>query len=179
MTPDERPALPHLTTEFFSWIWYASEREEGRMDLGTDLGPVDFWVDERLSFRGPDEDKARAVLTGDNPSATLEARAALAGGKVVQDVRIGLRREGREYSLTIKGVHLDVAAAKLPAECKGAEDEVLYERMFLYEDLWFILRGLYRRFAAERASPDWASVHLPAMRSWASAARDEGEDADL
>ena len=40
--------------------------------------------------------------------------------------------------------------------------------MYLYEDLMFVLRALYARFAAERASADWATVHLPAMRVWAS-----------
>lgn len=167
MTADERPALPHLTSEFLLWLWYASERDQGRLELGGDEGWVDYWVDQRLAFRTPDEDKAKAVLTGDNPSATLEARAALAGGKIVQDLRLGLRRQGREYSLNLKGVHLDVAGAKLPTECKGGEDEVLYERMFLYEDLWFVVRCLYRRFATERASAAWASEHLPAMRAWA------------
>lgn len=168
MSEVERPALPHLTTEFLQWFWYASEREEGRVDLGEEGGIVDFWVDQRLSFRGPGEDRARAVLTGENPSAALEARAAIAGGKVVQDLQIGIRREGREYAAILRGPHLDVAAAKLPTECKGGEDEVLYERMFLYEDLFFVIRALYRRFAEERASPEWATVHLPAMRAWAA-----------
>lgn len=167
MSEMERPALPHLTTEFLQWLWWASEREEGRMDLGEDAGVVDVWVDQRLSFRGPGEDRARAVLTGENPSAALEARAALAGGKIVLDLQIGVRREGREYSAILRGPHLDLAAAKLPTECKGGEDEVLYERMFLYEDLFFVLRALYRRFAAERASPEWGSVSLAAMREWA------------
>ena len=170
MSMEETPALPHLASEFFTWAWYASEREEGRIDLGDDVGSIDFWVDARLSFRGPDEERARAILTGENPSATLEARAALAGGKVVQDVRLGLRREDREYSVTLKGVHFDLQAVKLPTECKGPEDEALYERMYLYEDLWFVLSALYTRFAGERASVEWDSVHLPAMRAWAAGA---------
>ena len=167
-TEEQRPALPHLTTEFMLWLWWVSEREEGRLDLGDDAGVIDLWVDQRLSFRGPGEDRARAVLTGENPSAALEARAALAGGKVVQDLQIGVRREGREYATILRGPTLDVAAAKLPTECKGGEDEVLYERMFLYEDLFFVLRALYRLFARERASPSWATEHLPALRAWAA-----------
>jgi len=51
---------------------------------------------------------------------------------------------------------------------------VLYERMFLYEDLFFVIRALYRRFAQERTSPDWAGVHLPAMRAWAAAGLEAG-----
>ena len=83
----------------------------------------------------------------------------------MQDLQIGVRREGREYATILRGPTLDVAAAKLPTECKGGEDEVLYERMFLYEDLFFVLRALYRLFARERASPSWATEHLPALRA--------------
>ncbi|MCB9781097.1 MAG: hypothetical protein H6742_21195 [Alphaproteobacteria bacterium] len=167
--PDPTPALPHLATEFFAWLWYASERDGGTFVLPGTEGVFLFWVDDRLSFRLPDEDKARAVLTGESAAATLEARAALAGGKVVRDLRLALKREEREYSVTLRGVHLDLQGAKLPAEL-GAKDEtseVLYERMFLLDELWFMVGALYRRFAAERTSDDWRSAHLAAMRRWA------------
>ena len=105
---DNAAALPHLTAEFFVWLWFASEREGGTMDVGEGVGLIDFWVDERLSFRSPDEDKPRAVLTGENTSTSAEARAALASGKVVRDLQLHLRREEREYSVTLRGAHLDV-----------------------------------------------------------------------
>jgi hypothetical protein len=169
------PAFPHLSLEFFVWLWYASEREGGSFFLGDELGRIDAWVDDRLAFRTADEDKVRAVMTGENAASTLEARAALAGGKVVADLRLNLRREEREYSVVLKGPHLDLQGAKLPAHQKGGEDELLYERMFLYEDLWFCIGALYRVFAVERASPDWGRGTVPAIRRWVGgAAADAG-----
>ena len=167
--PDPTPALPHLATEFFAWLWYASERDGGTFALG-DGSVFSFWVDDRLSFRLPDEDKARAVLTGESAAATLEARAALAGGKVVRDLRLALKREEREYAVTLRGIHLDLQGAKLPAELKAGDEaaEVLYERMFLVDELWFLVGALYKRFAEERTSAAWDTEHLPAMRSWAT-----------
>lgn len=172
--PDPTPAPPHLATEFFSWLWYASERDGGTFAIG-DGSVFTFWVDDRLSFRLPDEDKARAVLTGESAAATLEARAALVGGKVVRDLRLACKREEREYSVTLRGVNLDLQGAKLPAELKNADqpEEVLYERMFLLDELWFMVGALYRRFAQERTGADWDTEHLPAMRRWAAGA-DEG-----
>jgi hypothetical protein len=163
---DGTPAFPHLSLEFYLWLWYASEREGGSFWLGDELGRIDAWIDDRLAFRSPDEDKVRAVMTGENAAASLEARAALAGGKVVSDLRLHLRREEREYSVVLKGSHLDLQGAKLPAHQKGGEDELLYERMFLYEDLWFCVGALYRVFAAERVKPDWNKTTLTAMRAW-------------
>jgi hypothetical protein len=165
---DTAAALPHLTAEFFVWLWFASEREGGTMDVGQDVGLIDFWIDERLSFRSPDEDKPRAVLTGENTSTSAEARAALASGKVVRDLQLHLRREEREYSVTLRGANLDVCGLKFPQHAVDGEDELLYERMFLYEDVWTVIRALYRRFAKERVSGAWHRDVLPAIREFAA-----------
>ncbi len=163
-----RPALPHLSAEFFVWLWYASERDGGSMPHGD--GIVDVWVEDRLSFRTPDEDKVRAVMTGENAAASREARAALASGKVVRDLQVHLRNEEREYTLVLRGVHLDLAGLKLPPHAKDGEEELLYERMFLYEDVYAVLKSLYRRFAEERVSAAWSAATLPAIRRWAEGA---------
>ncbi len=169
--PDPTPAPPQLATEFFAWLWYASERDGGTFAL--DDGSVfTFWVDDRLSFRLPDEDKARAVLTGESAAASLEARAALLGGKVVRDLRLACKREDREYAVTLRGAHLDLQGARLPTELKAKDEvaEVLYERTFLLDELWFMIGALVRRFAEERSGADWVGEHLPRMRAWAGGA---------
>jgi hypothetical protein len=178
----EAKALPHLASEFFAWIWYTSEARRGTLDLGEGVGAVDFWVGSRISFRAVDEDKARAVVTGESPSTTLEARAALAGGKVVNDLRLVLRREDREYEVTLRGPYLDLHNVRLPAQVKPAagdgaenkngEDEILYERMYLYDELWFLLGALYARFAEERTGADWRTETLPSLKAWVGRGRD-------
>jgi hypothetical protein len=164
------PAHPHLATEFFVWLWYVTEREGGTVNLGEEGGVIEVFVDERISFRTRDEDKARAVLTGEDASPSLEARAAMASGKVVRDLRLRIRKEEREYSFTLKGNNLDLAGLKLPAHSPEGEDELLYERMFLYEEVWFLLRALYRRFAAERTAAEWGPGILHDMRAWVGGA---------
>ena len=166
---ESNPALPHLSTEFFIWLWFASERDGGTMSLLENVGVVDVWVEDRLSFRGLDEEKARTVVAGENTSSSLEARAALATGKVIRDLQIHLRREEREYSVTLRGVNLDLAGAKLPPHAGEGEDGLLYERMYLYEDLWFIIEGLYRQFARERTHASWKHT-LQAIRDWVAGA---------
>lgn len=168
MSEDGTPALPHLSTEFFIWLWYASERDGGTMALAENIGVVDVWVEDRLSFTGLEQEKARAVVTGDNAASSLEARAALATGKVVRDIQVHLRREEREYTVTLRGVNLDISA-KLPPHAGEGEDGLLYERMYLYEDLWFIIAGLYRRFAMERTHDSWPET-IRGIREWVAGA---------
>ena len=164
MDEQDTLVLPHLSLEFYVWLWYASERDGGTMDLGEE---VSVWVDERLAFQLPGETKARAVVTGDNTSTSLEAKAALASGKVVRDLQLHLQREEREYDLTLRGPNLDIVGLKLPPHSADGEDGLLYERMFLVEDVWSLLGKLYRRFAEERVGESWSTTILPAIREWA------------
>ena len=173
---DGPPQLPHLSSEFFVWLWFAAEREGGSMFFGEEIGVLDFWIEERLSFRSPDEDRPRAVMTGEDAATSLEARAALAGGKVVRDVQLHLRREEREYTVVLRGAGLDLSGLKFPTHATDGEDELLYERMYLYEDVWFIIRALYQRFATERTAAEWASRTLPAMRRWVAGGPAESSD---
>lgn len=164
----ERPFLQHLPSEFLTWVWFASERGGGTFDLGPELGRVDVWVDDRIAFRSVEDDRPRTVLTGENPSATMEAHAALAGGRVVRELRLALRREDREYSVSVKGAAFDIQGAKLPGMVKGGAEETLYDRMYCYEELVSLIGGLLARFAAERTADGWQDETMPAMRAWVS-----------
>jgi hypothetical protein len=163
------PIPPHLGSEFLVWLWYTSEQLQGRFTLPEPVGTVDVWVDDRLAFRPPGDAKITAVLTGENPSTTLEARAALAGGKVLQDLRIGMRRDDREFSATLRGAALDVAALKLPQVTSEGEDAAIFDRMFLYEEFILVLRALFDQFAKARVGRDWSGTVLPEMRRWLGA----------
>jgi hypothetical protein len=167
MSTEETGApLPHLGPEFYSWLWYASEAEGGTMSLEEEVGVVDVWVDERLAFQAPGEAKTRALMTGENTSTSPEAMAALASGKVVRDVQLHIRHGDHEFQLTLRGSQMDVSGLKLPPHSSDGEEELLYERMYLYEELWFVMGALYRRFAGLRTSEAWAEETLPAMRTW-------------
>ncbi|HNC96640.1 MAG TPA: hypothetical protein PKY30_07850 [Myxococcota bacterium] len=168
MNEEKDELLPgHIASDFYLWLWYRSETGGGHLDLG-EGEEVDFWVDDRISFRTPGEQKVSAVMTGEHPGGSPEARAALAGGKVLRDVRLALKREDREYMVTLKGPLIEVSGAKLPGLVKtGDTAEILYERMFLYEELGLMLRGLFRRFAELRTSDQWDRGVMPQLTAWA------------
>jgi hypothetical protein len=153
------PILAHLAGEFYAWVWWESERRGGSFSLGPPVGTVDVWVDERLAFRNADD-------------ATIEARAALAGGKVLQEIRIGVRRDDREFTVTLKGAAMHLAALKLPQVVTEGGEEVLFERVHLYEELCLVLQGLLTAFARARTEPTWQREVLPALHDWVLGADD-------
>lgn len=160
------PVIPHITGEFYTWLWWSSETQRAVFDLPDPIGRVELWVDERLAFRSPEDTKVVAIMTGDNPAATLEARAALAGGKVLHEIRVGIRRDDREYYATLKGPQAHMTALKLPQVVTEGGEEVLYERVHLYEEICFVLAGLFREFARLRTGSAWQSDVQPALQSW-------------
>jgi hypothetical protein len=163
---DGLPIPPHVSGEFYAWLWWASEERGAAFDLPDPVGRVDVWVDDRLAFRLPNDNKVSAVMTGENPAETLESRAALAGGKVLQELRIGIRRDDREFSVTLKGPAMHLAQAKLPQVVTEGGEEAMFDRMHLYEELCLIVAGLFREYAAVRASLEWEKGVVPALRRW-------------
>jgi hypothetical protein len=160
------PILPHLAGEFYTWLWWRSEAQENRFDLGGDVGPVELWVDERLAFRTAGDTKVVAVLTGDNPSTALEARAALVGGKVVHELRFGMRRDDREFLFTLKGAAMDLQGVKLPQVLADGAEEALFDRMFHYDELCHVLAAFYTEFARIRTTEGWKDDVLPGLQAW-------------
>lgn len=160
------PILPHLASEFYVWLWWASEVRGSHFTLPDPVGAIDLWVDERLAFRSANDTKVTAVMTGEAPSTSLEARAALAGGKVLQELRVGIRRDDREFTVTLKGPAIHTTGLKLPQVVSEGLEEILYDRMFLYQELNLVLAALYREFAGERVSEVWEAETLPALKKW-------------
>jgi hypothetical protein len=173
------PVLPHVAGEFYTWLWWTSETRGSAFDLEAPVGPMELWVDERLAFRNPDDTRLAAVMTGENPAATLEAKAALAGGKVLQELRVGMRRDDREYMCTLKGPSMHLQGLKLPQVVDQGGAEVLFERMHLYEEAVLMVEGLFRAFCAVRTSSAWTDEVLPALHDWVLGVDEPTQDPTL
>ena len=145
---DVTPVLPHLAGEFLLWLWWTSDRQSGVFELGDPWGTVELWVDARLVFEGGES--GSATVTGENPATSLEAKAAVAGGKMPKEIRFGMRRDDREFLFSLRGPMLDIASAKVPQVVKGDGPEALYDRMYLYEELSGVVASLLAQFARER-----------------------------
>lgn len=167
-----------LTPHFLHWFWWRSEKNECVFALDPH-GDVDAWVDSRVLLEGADGGTAdKALLTGDNPSGTLEARAALVGGKIPQEIRIGMRRDDLEYLVTVRGIYFDLASIKLPISLGEDLDENVRIRALAYEDLFALITSFVRMFAEERTSLVWDAELAAEMRAWAHTESDDSRDAE-
>ena len=88
----------------------------------------------------------RTVLSGGAPSDSREAYEALRQGKVVSQMKIRLQRDEKEWVFVLNGATLDISSLKIPALMTKVDDEKLFERMGLIEEVDGLIRGLYEQF---------------------------------
>ncbi|MBM75460.1 MAG: hypothetical protein CMK59_08655 [Proteobacteria bacterium] len=170
---------PQLSTDFFVWLWFSSERGKGIVELEEADQPadggrisIDYFVDDRLVFCNPDAESMKAVITGENTAGALEAKAALSAGKVIQEIRLHMTVDEVEYGVTLKGPFLDLSGLKLPSlsldgDAGGDDRGTLLIRMSQYEEVWGYIGTLYRHFAKIRTGPDWQDQYAQ-IKKWLS-----------
>jgi recombination associated protein RdgC len=179
LTEDQSEVLdqePRLVPTFCLWLWWTTEREGCSLVLPA-LGSLDAWVDSRITLEGIEGSSAssKAVLTGENPSASDEARAALRARKLPEEIRLGLRREDTEWLLTLRAKTFDLTSVKLPIAVGDDLEETVRVRALSYEELFKIITTLWRMFAQARSAADW-SDEAKAMKEWVISVPDSDDD---
>jgi hypothetical protein len=179
MDPDDMiGVIPHLSSEFMLWLWWASdingslynfevfEEEEQSVSLDDDLDSIEIWLDDRITMRHADDTRVSNVMTGDTIASAPEAKVAIAGGKVVQEIRMGMRRDDREFVFGLKGGELALHGVRLPMVVSDGFEEVIYDRFALLTELETVLAKLFNDFARLRTSERWNGEIVPNIRSW-------------
>jgi len=124
-----------LAHDFLLWLWFRSERDFGAFKLPE--GPIDLWLDDRLVFLAADESKVSSVYSGGSPAMTPEARLSLLSGKVISEVRVGMRRGDSEWSfvLRVRGGEIELRTLRVPAVIAEGATETILERMALVDSV--------------------------------------------
>ncbi len=157
-----------LGYEFLTWLWFYSERFEGKFKLNEEqTGEV--FLGERLVLSMPGEGKEKVVCTT-QANALHEARTALQQGKSVEEMQLLLRLGEDEYYLTMDSSLWAVKGLKTPKQLPSDEEDEadgrFLEKMFFIEQVSSALSALYSKFLTDRLSPSWDSDVMPAFRQW-------------
>lgn len=176
MSGDEQRLAPGMASEFLCWLWWLTERDGGRVSLDETRGHeclvLEAWVDDKLRFCVAGDSKVVAAFMGESTGSTPPARETLSIGRSVADLSLFLRREDRQYVVTIDAEHLHRRGLKLPAHAADGLEALVFERMFLVEEVDYLLDRLFCQYALVRTSSRWLTV-VAAIREWAAAPVDE------
>lgn len=155
-----------LGGEFLLWLWFKSECYEGLLVAG-EHGGIEVYFDDALTLEAYLAETERNDFKGGSPAYSPEARLALRQGKRPARAKLGVIKEGREWSMVFKSESMDLSGLKIPALLSREEEEQFYERMFLAEELENIMRTLYKEFLTLRLHEQaWDQAIIPSLQAW-------------
>ncbi len=167
-------AKSFLGREFLTWVWKLAEASKDQLQLrsGPDqpLRNARLWVDDRLVL----EDLAGVghvyTMKGGTPARSPESAAALAAGKSVTELKLGLEVEGvGTFTATLNGDDLSPRSLQLPIleeEADVSPEDVLDRRLGLIDEFVGMLDHLFTRFMNERTAESWNVSGLRDIKEW-------------
>lgn len=154
-----------LAREFLLWLWYESDRLEGRVEL-EEGDFVELWFEETLVLT---DATTEVRLKAPMPTTTPEAFEALRQGKRPALGKIRITRGTQAWTFTYKAETTSLSGVTLPTELREDNDESFYERMHLVEQLEAMIAQLMGQFLAVRSGKRWGRTVMPKIREWVKA----------
>jgi len=174
-----------LNKEFLTWIWYFAEKHTGPIEFSpredVELLPTKkplvfyLWIDDKLvleSLQRGHEKTLQHSLKGGDPSKSPEASVALLGGKIVKELKLGIRIIPLgDFTATLNGTDLNPRSLTIPKATDEIEEKL--QDPFLYRihaARLFIaaLDHIVSIFLAERMKDQYESEVLPHITRWIS-----------
>lgn len=142
-----------LGAEFLLWLWHKDDVRDGLHELPDES--VELHFDDQLRLEGFLAEAEQSALKGGAPAHSPEAHQALQVGKRVAKAKLRLVKIEREWVFTVEASSFRLSGVKTPALLTREDDEPLFERLYLIDELERALFGIYRLFLQERLDADW------------------------
>lgn len=155
----------HFGELFLLWLWYHSDIDDTIFYL-SDGSTLTLCIDNQIVLEAKLTEAERTVLSGGAPADSREAFEALHQGKVVSSAKIRLQRDEKEWIFVITGASLAISGLKIPALMTKADDDKLYERQALVEEVDGLIRGLYEKFLSIRLDHDGWKIEESNILDW-------------
>lgn len=160
-----------LGREFLLWLWFSSEQNGGLFQLPK-AGEIEFLLEDRLVMEPVFGDGHRHLVTGMDATLSIEAAVALQINKVPSEIKVKIVQHARAWTFALRGDDLQLRSLKIPEVLTKHEDEKVFERVYLLEEIEAILSELFSMFLDNRIGDDWDQSHS-SIRSWILGKRDE------
>ena len=155
-----------LGREFLLWLWFASETNGGIVGLPDDRS-VEIILDDRIVLEPIHGQGNRHLLMGLEPSHTPEAAFALQRNKLPSEIKLKIILASRAWSFMMRWDDLLLRSLRIPEVLSGEDDDHLYERIYLLEEIEGIMDALWIVFLQQRLSSVWKGTQS-ALQEWIS-----------
>ncbi|MEZ4438274.1 MAG: hypothetical protein R3B72_04265 [Polyangiaceae bacterium] len=152
-----------LGRELLLWLWYESDRHEGRVEVAD--GTIELWIEDMLTLADGAADASEITIKSALPTVAPEAYEALRQGKLPTSAKLRLTRGTQAFGFVLKANTLALSGVTVPTMLKPDDEQAFDERIGLLEDLESVLADLRRRFLELRTSKRWGR-QVGAMKQW-------------
>ena len=166
-----------LGREFLTWLWYFIDSKLGdslmvKVKGQTKSIEVSLWVDDKIVLDCNSGMGHRHVMRGGDPSQSLEASIALATGKTVREVKIGMNILGvGDFSAILNASDLSPRSIQLPGDDDLGEKEEnaflpAHQRIKQISLFLAVIDNLFAIFINERISDSWLNDAQNDIKKW-------------
>jgi recombination associated protein RdgC len=159
-----------LGEEFLTWLWYLSETEREPMAIPK-IGGCQVAIGQEIILGDESGDAQTVVLRGDMPSASAEAREALASGKRLRRAKLYLTIEGVQWGCTIVGTTLAISGLRVPAAAGADFETHCLSRLEAMERAGRAIHWLFEQFLERRLDAKRWEADLRVIGKWATEKR--------
>jgi len=160
--------ITFLGEEFLTWIAFSQDTRGSSFHFGRTNMDVDIWIDDYLILRERDvESPSATTLKGGDPLHSSEMYSSLGSNKMIACASIGVRKGDREWRFKLDS-DLQIRSLQLPTVLVEEEDDKIFERMALMEEVCHVLDELLEEFSTVRFGPLWNKSVVPAIGNWIS-----------
>jgi hypothetical protein len=154
--------------EFLTWLWYLGETSREPVAIPK-IGVCQIAMGQEIILGGESGDAQTVVLRGDMPSASAEAREALASGKRLRRAKLYLTIEGVQWGCTIVGTTLAISGLRVPSAAGADFETHCLSRLDAIERAGRAINWLFEQFLERRLEPKRWDAELRAIAKWAIA----------
>lgn len=156
-----------LGEEFLTWLWFLSETERDALAIPK-VGSCQIAMGQEIILADEGGDAQTVVLRGDLPSASAEAREALASGKRLRRAKLYLTIEEVQWGCTIVGSTLAISGLSVPSAAGADFESHCLMRLEAIERISRGVQWLFEQFLERRLDPDRWLRELNTIADWIS-----------
>ena len=156
-----------LGSEFLTWLWFyiVNTDQDKLFDNKNEI----LEIGNKIVLERKANDAVEKVTIKGKDAGLEEGIVSLKKGAVVKELNLLYRKEDKEWNFTVTGENLGVSNLKTPdigfIESKKDVEGFVVEKIFLYDSLYLLIDGLYKKFIKLRVSAGWVEV-VSDMNKW-------------
>ncbi len=157
MNRNQAQQLSFLGQEFILWLYWRSSTDSYFHLDNFDVQNIDLFLEEEISLESVLGDGFSQTIRTKEITEQQDIKESIRSGRIPRSVRIRIERGSLQWQFMLQSEPLNIKQVKFPYTNSESNDEAIYSRLMLMEELDNIMRALFATFLLERTNETFIS----------------------